>query len=93
MYIKVNENNEVITSYGDQFAPKEIKESDEFIYVETVETPSVPEGKYTITKYNPEDGTVYYEFYNLPLTPEQEEIQNLKMAMAELAAMILGGTE
>ncbi len=51
--------------------------------VDEIPEPEQREGKIPVMYYNPETNTVYYEYENRPLSPE-EEIKYLKELNAEL---------
>lgn len=57
--------------------------------VDDIPQPEQIPGKEPILYYNPENNTVYYEYEDKPLTPE-ERIAQLEQAILELT-MLLGG--
>lgn len=77
---------------GEHFDLEKLTEEQRALFtpVEIVPKPETITGKTPVLKYNQETNTVFYEYIERPLTPE-EEIDQLKQTVADLTEIVLNG--
>ncbi|PIC05481.1 hypothetical protein CS060_04175 [Anoxybacillus flavithermus] len=61
--------------------------------VEDIPEPEQVEGKTPVMYYNPQTNSVYYEYIDRPLTPEEELRQRIELMQQALDALLLGGMQ
>ncbi|WP_207653319.1 hypothetical protein [Clostridium cochlearium] len=97
IFIKVNNCNQVNYTHYMPFHEKhglgktQEQLEQEGILVDSIPEPKQIEGKAPILYCNPETKELWYEYEDIPPTPEdlqQEKIQALEQSMAELSATI-----
>lgn len=71
--------------YGLKKSEEELRE--EGILLDDIPKPERVEGKIPVPYYNPETNTVYYEYVDRPLTPE-EKAEQLEQAMIETSILL-----
>lgn len=93
IYIQVGKNNLVELIHKAPFdpvyglhTPKDELDK-KGVFVDEVPEPSMIEGKRPIAKYNPDSKKVYYEYENIPLTPNER----LNMIEGVINDMLLRG--
>lgn len=59
--------------------------------VDTVPEPEQIAGKIPVMYYNPQTNSVYYEYIDKPLTPEEEMRQRIELMQQALDSLLLGG--
>lgn len=93
IFVKINSENIVEYVHYHPFDETHgLGKTEEELLSEGLLVESIPEpdenGKGYILKYNPDDKSFYYEYYDLPLTTE-EQIQQLLDANAELTYQLM----
>jgi len=99
IFLKIGENNEILMIHNRPFDPNpknglgksEEELLQEGILVESLPEPEEIEGKIPILKFN---GTeLYYEYIDIPLTPEEEFQQRIELIQQVLDDILLGGIQ
>lgn len=65
---------------------------DDIVFVEAVEPENI-EGKYSIMYYNPQTNSIFYEYFDIPSTPEEELRQRIDLIQQALDDLLLGGMQ
>lgn len=63
---------------------------DDIVFVDRVD-PEQIEGKYAVMYYNPQTNSVFYEYFDIPPTPEEELRQRIELIQQALDTLLLGG--
>lgn len=61
--------------------------------VDEIPEPEQIEGKIAVMYYNPQTNSVYYEYIDRPLTPEEELRQRIELMQQALDNLLLGGMQ
>ena len=59
--------------------------------VDEIPEPEQLENKIAVMYYNPQTNSVYYEYIDKPLTPEEELRQRIELMQQALDSLLLGG--
>lgn len=72
--------------------PEELTSAGNFIAVDNMAEPEKIDGKVALPYCNPQDGTMWYEYVDVPETPEIQRIKELESQNAQmLLALVEGG--
>jgi hypothetical protein len=88
-----NENIKTVTSihYQPQLLPQEVASKGIEISESEIPTPQDIIGKIPVLKYNTTNHTLFYEYVDRPLTPEEELRQRIELMQQALDDLLLGG--
>jgi len=90
---KVDDTKEFVTlrNHNPESIPKEL--ISQGYMVDCIPEPEKTEGKAANLYRNPQDGTFFYEYLDIPPTPEEQMAQELANQKAQLAQVLLSNAE